>query len=110
MTNKKTNQIHALRIALLIARHASEQKKDIDDGGTCNLDTPVLVLSNWSNEDIKKAFDFTGLIPHIYDHGKTVHIGGAVDGCGFRRTAMAEAFRDSLKESGYQAYVYYKID
>ena len=108
MTNKKTNQIHALRIALLIARHASEQKKDIDDGGTCNLDMPVLVLPDWKKEDIKKAFDFTGLTPDI--SGKNIYICGAVNGCGFRRTAMAEAFRDSLKESGYQAYVYYKID
>ena len=38
------------------------------------------------------------------------HVLGAVEGQGFRRTEMAKAFRDSLKEQGYVSYVHYQMD
>lgn len=105
---KQDNEILALRIALILAKQATEKLKDIDDGGTCNLDLPILVLEQWHKQDIKEAFKGTSLRTSI--EGNCIYIYGAVDGCGFRRTAMARAVRDSLKESGYQAYVRYKID
>ena len=105
---KKENEILALRLALILAKQAAEKLKDTDDGGTCNLDQPVLILPQWRNVDINEAFQNTGLWSHI--EGNYVYICGAVNGCGFRRTAMAKAFRDNLQQSGYQAYVRYVID
>jgi hypothetical protein len=102
------NEILALRIALISAKKASHDVSNTDDGGTCNLDMPILILPKWNKEDIELAFSGTGLWSCI-EKG-LVYICGATEGCGFRRTAMAEAMRDSLKEMGYNAYVHYKID
>ena len=102
------NEILALRIALILAKKASKDVSNTDDGGTCNLDLPFLILPKWNQEDIEQAFRGTGLWPCI--EKDLVYVCGTTAGCGFRRTAMAEATRDSLKKSGYDAYVYYKID
>ena len=106
---KKTSNILALRCALLIAVSQAEIFKDIEDGGTCNFDTPCLILQGWNEIDIREAFLLTGLRPYIRQDN-TVMIFDACSGQGFRRTAMAEAIRDSLKQSGYNAYVDYRMD
>ena len=33
------------------------QKVNIEDGGTCNFDTPQLILTGWREPEIKEAFD-----------------------------------------------------
>lgn len=104
----KNEKILALRCALLIATGEAEKKKDIKDDGTSNIDTPILFLPGWSWASILEAFQLTGLVP--CRHGSTVYILRACEGQGFRRTAMAEAFRDSLKASGYKAAVDYRMD
>ncbi len=105
---KQENEILALRIALILAKQEAEKLKDTDDGGTCNLDLPVLILPDWHKQDIEDSFKGTGLWASI--EGNYIYIRGAVDGCGFKRTAMARAVRDSLRQSGYQANVRYLID
>ena len=104
----KNNKIMALRCALLIAISEAEKMKDIEDGGTSNMDTPIIFLPKWNWVSILEAFQLTGLTPYKYE--KAIHILGACEGQGFRRTAMARAFRDSLKAQGYDAAVYYEID
>lgn len=104
----KNDKILALRCALLIAISEAEKEKDTKDDGTCNMDTPILFLPGWSWAAILEAFQLTGLVPSR--RGSTVYILRACKGQGFRRTAMAEAFRDSLKASGYNAAVHYQID
>ena len=106
---KTKEQIEALRVALLRARHEAEKLADVEDGGTCNFDTPYLFLINWKNTEIEEAFKLTGLRPYIRSTGQVL-VFDACAGQGFRRTAMAEAFRDSLKASGYNAYVEYRMD
>lgn len=103
-------RILSLRYALQIAYLEAQKLKDVDDGGTCNFDTPTLTLpSEWTESNVKEAFKLTGLRP--YKEGKNVyHVLGAVDGQGFRRTAMAKAFRDCLVGLGYNSHVYYQID
>ena len=99
-----------LKSALLIAKIEAEKLKDTDDGGTCNFDTPTLKLpSEWTNWMLDVAFQRTGL---SYDRvsKETIHILGAVEGQGFRRTAMAEAFSEALTKQGYVSYVYYQMD
>ena len=105
MKNKK---ILALRVALLIAVSEAEKVKNTEDGGTSNMDNPTIYLPDWSESAINEAFQLTGLVPSR--HGSTVFILRACDGQGYRRTAMAEAFCNSLKASGYTAGVDYRMD
>lgn len=106
---KTKEQIEALRVALLIARNEAEKLADIEDGGTCNFDTPYLFLVNWTEEEIIDAFKLTGLRPYIRSTGQVL-VFDACAGQGYRRTEMARAFRDSMRESGYNAYVEYRMD
>ena len=106
---KTKEQIEALRMALLIARHEAEKLADVEDGGTCNMDTPYLFLVNWETAEIEEAFKLTGLRPYIRSTGQVI-VFDACTGQGFRRTEMARAFRDSMRESGYNAYVEYRMD
>ena len=104
----KNNKILALRVALLMAVSAAEKVKDTEDGGTSNMDTPTIYLQKWSAGAISEAFQLTGLVPSR--HGNTVFILRACEGQGYRRTAMAKAFCESLKASGYTAGVDYRMD
>ena len=104
----KNEKILALRVALLIAVSEAKKVNDTEDGGTSNLDTPTISLPNWSSSAISEAFLLTGLVPS--KHGNTVFILRACEGQGYRRTAMAEAFCESLRTSGYTAGVDYRID
>ena len=106
---KTKEQIEALRVALLKAVAEAEQHSQDDDGGTSNFDTPVINLKGWKKLEILEAFIPTGLYPNIEKNG-IVNILRACLGQGFRRTAMAEAFRDSLRASSYTAYVEYRMD
>ena len=105
MKNKK---ILALRVALLIAISEAEKAKNTEDGGTSNMDTPTIYLPDWRESVIEEAFQLTGLVPSR--HGSTIFILRACEGQGYRRTAMAEAFCNSLRASGYTAGVDYRID
>ena len=106
---KEREKITALRVALLQAIEEAGKVRHIDDGGTSNFDTPVIILEGWTRSEIRQAFLLTELTPYIEKNG-VVEILKACLGQGFRRTAMAEAFRDSLKNSGYTSYVHYQID
>ena len=104
----KTEKILALRVALLIAVSEAEKMKHTDDDGTSNMDTPTISLPRWSESAINEAFQLTGLVPNR--HGSTIFILRACEGQGYRRTAMAEAFCESLRASGYTAGVDYRMD
>ena len=106
----KAEKILALRCALLIAYSEALKQKDIEDGGTCNFDTPTLILpSEWNKANINEAFKLTGF--QAYKVRENVyHVLGAVEGQGYRRTAMAETFRDTLIKLGYNSGVYYQMD
>ena len=104
----KTEKILALRVALLIAVSEAEKVKDTEDGGTSNMDSPTIYLPDWSESAINEAFQLTGLVPSR--HGSTIFILRACEGQGYRRTAMAETFCESLRASGYTAGVDYRMD
>lgn len=106
---KEHEKVTALRVALLQAIEEAGKVRLVDDGGTSNFDTPVIILEGWTGSEIRQAFLLTELTPYIEKNG-VVEILKACIGQGFRRTAMAEAFRDSLKASGYTSYVHYQID
>ena len=104
-------QINNLSQALKKA-YSCAQKVSIEDGGTCNFDTPQLILTGWRESEIKEAFDAAGLRCYIQKSGKSyvVDVIGCTNGQGDLRTEMAEAARESLKADGYEAYVYYQMD
>lgn len=106
---KKHEEIEALRTALIKAKDEAQNFANVEDGGTCNFDTPYLFLLGWTNEEIQKAFQLTELRPYIRKTGQVL-VFDACEGQGFRRTEMARAFRDSMRESGYNAYVEYRMD
>ena len=101
---KKREEIEALRAALIKAKDEAQRFADIEDGGTCNMDTPVMFLHKWKNAEIEEAFRNTGLRLYAEKNGRIL-VFDACAGQGYRNTAMAEAFRDSLRASGYTAYV-----
>ena len=41
---KKREEIEALKMALIKAKDEAQRFADIEDGGTCNFDTPILFL------------------------------------------------------------------
>ena len=106
---KESTKVLALRVALLKAVYAAEKFKETDDGGTSNMDLPTVYLPRWKKLDISEAFNLTGLAPDIRSDNR-VFILRACEGQGYRRTAMAEAFCNSLKDSGYSAGVDYRMD
>ena len=103
-------KILALRCALLIAKHESEKLKNLYDGGTCNFDTPYIVLKRWKDKEVFQAFKLTGMQPRKDCNGVFEIIDYDNFSQGLRRTAMAEAIRDSLQAQGYIAGVRYLID
>ena len=106
----KADKIDLLKISLLRAKLEAKKYINVDDGGSSNWDTPVLQLgSEWTDEILSRAFELTGLRPYRINKS-TIHVLGAVEGQGIRRTAMAEAFRDCMRSLGYEAYVYYQTD
>ena len=108
------SQIKLLSDALRKALERAHRLENFPDGGTSNFDTPQLFLSGWDEADIKKAFDGSGArfyINQIKKNGDCiVDIIGCLSGQGNRRTAMAEEVTKSLKEDGYESYVFYQMD
>ena len=83
---------------------------DNDDGGTCNFDTPVLVVKGARLDFLKKAAELAGVNISRWESGYYHIYGDFLWGQGFLRTRMAEAFAKSLKDSGWDTYVYYAMD
>lgn len=98
-------KIIALRCALLIAKRKAEEIKNKYDGGTCNFDIAYIVLKNWKESEVWQAFKFTGMRPNKDENGAFLIVDYENFPKGLRRTAMAEALSDSLKEQGYVAGV-----
>lgn len=110
--NKKYEK---LKDALLKALEATELAKTDDDDGTCNLDSPVLLYRKMGYQKQKAiaVVNEVGLGAWApspgYWNGCLVLTGMTI-GQGNCRTAMAEAFRRSLKESGIESGMYYQMD
>lgn len=97
---------------LLAAVKGSEQMEQTEDGGTCNFDSPALVLPRWNLEKTEAAIRNAGLRSFIWDcFGKRKFVLSVpTSGQGNRRSRRAEAMQDSLKSAGYDASVYCQMD
>lgn len=98
--------------SLRAAKAAAETHANDDDGGTCNFDTACIVLPRWNRELTRKAFAAAGLRTDIwkFPRASAYMVLGCYTGQGDRRTNQAEAIRDCLESSGYEAHVYYQMD
>lgn len=109
---KTEQKIKALTAALIKAKEAALLFADTEDGGTCNMDSPMLYLPRWRKADVEAAAaaadlrccEFTGW------GAKMWIICGGTYGQGNCRTTMAEAMYKSLKADGYEASMYYQMD
>lgn len=87
---------------------------DVEDGGTCNFDSPVLDYMDEHMQKSKaiKAIHAAGL--RCFDwtcfHHPMLVITGFECGQANRRTEMAEAFHDYMKNAGYSVSMYYQAD
>lgn len=101
-----------LKQALIIAKGAAMLYADIEDGGTCNFDAPMIRLYRWKKDEIDDAICGAGLryIEHKSYGTKAYVICGGTQGQGNRRTAMAEAMYKSLEAAGYDVFMYYQMD
>lgn len=91
---------------------ALHETANVDDGGTCNFDSPVLKLPRWNKELVRKAADMAGVgcFPwHIGEPGWWVFV-PRVGAQANRRTKCAELMSKFLKELGYDASMYYQMD
>lgn len=80
-----------------------------EDGGTCNMDCPVLYLPRWTRSKVEQAGKEAGIPVHFWRSG-CYHIGVASACQGDARTAKAEAMSAHLKAAGYDTSVWYCID
>ena len=84
-----------------------------NDGGTCNYDTPVIILKGCRLGQVEAAAKQAGITT---DKMSGRHCAGnyfvyvPLHGQAMRRTKMAEAATKSLKASGYEARTWYHAD
>ena len=101
-----------LKKALIRAKEAALLFAGVNDGGTCNFDSPMIRLYRWRQAEIEEAFNGTGLRyfdTTIFGTKYYVVCGGAY-GQANRRTTMAEEMCRIIKEAGFEATMYYQMD
>jgi hypothetical protein len=113
--NKYEKFSNDLKIALEKTEYI-ENDESIDDGGTCNLDTPAVFLNRWCEDKVKEAAEKAGSYAIKCDDltryfKKTLFtFTFGTRNQGYRRTARAEAICKVLSEMGYETYLYEQMD
>lgn len=106
----------ALTEALIKAKEAAKAAGTLVlDGGTCNFDNPVMTFDRKERAKAEKAIADAGLRSFEWGFARdkkrvALIISGMTLGQGEQRTAMAEAFKDSMKAQGYDCGMYYQMD
>lgn len=113
--NKYEKFSNDLKVALEKTEYI-ENDQSIDDGGTCNLDTPAVFLNRWHEDKVRDAAEKAGsysikcddLTKYFKKTLFTFTFGTRNQG--YRRTARAEAICKVLEEMGYETYLYQQMD
>lgn len=110
------NKYGMLKKALERAKIQADAARQDDDGGTCNFDSPTIDYRAMGMQKAKaietiksvglSCFDWTGYYGKVYG----LVICGMTAGQGNCRTAMAEAFHNSLIRQGIASGMYYQMD
>lgn len=103
-------KIEELEVLIRQAEGESLVYKDVDDGGTCNFDTPIIKLP-----DGIKPHELRLLSWHVAPVGERGFKGWyflftRILGQGDRRTTMAETVAKYLSGHGVEASVFYQMD
>lgn len=101
-----------LKKALIRAKEAALKFASVEDGGTCNFDSPMIRLYRWKQAEIEEALAGAGLryfSTTIFGTKYYVVCGGTY-GQANRRTTMAEEMCRIIKEAGFEATMYYQMD
>lgn len=109
-TAKYERLTEALRRAITAAELAVAENPE--DGGTCNFDSPALLLPRWNEKRVEEAAKKAGRGCFKWDccGAKYFVFPLRVGGQGNSRTLAAETAKDSLAAEGYHANVYYQMD
>ena len=108
----KKEDYHKLGLALLDAKEEIKQYEKYDDGGSCNLDSPLVKLERPNMNALRKLNeDFEVRVHPAGGWWKGYYyVGIPLSGQGYRRTKQAECVRDVLEKHGFDAAVWYCMD
>ena len=107
-------KVEALVKALKEADKAALELSGTDDGGTCNMDSPLICLKGWKEVDVQLASEESGI--RIGEKLTSSWFKGfrfvrtATSGQANCRTAMVEAAKKSLEAAGYDVTIWYHMD
>lgn len=109
----KKELITKLADSLLDANKVALEAFQDNDGGSSNLDSCVIKLLRWKEEEVKEVSELSGVslsdkLSGFWSGYRFV--GVTMMGQGFCRTKMAEAAYKSLKSEGYDVCMYYSMD
>lgn len=100
--------------AIKEAKKAAQEKSNVPDDGTCNMDTVVIDFSGWRQSQVDKLQGMAGVrigekMSGIWRGHRFVWFGSG-HGQAARRTAMEEAAHKKLQELGIPSTVWYQMD
>lgn len=82
----------------------------VEDGGTCNLDAPSLLLPRWQSAKVKQACEEAGGDYFRWGYSNRYVICLRLPGQAYKRETAAEAMTKALADMGYDALTYCAID
>ena len=96
----------------LIKAHAIalDAAAQVEDGGTCNLDAPSLLLPRWQSAKVKQACVEAGGDYFRWGYSNRYVICLRLPGQAYKRETAAEAMTKALTAMGYDALTYCAID
>lgn len=95
------------------AAYGMEVAANTEDGGTCNFDSSAtLNLRGWRSAKVKAAAKAAGVGCSVWNLYGSKRYVFSIPGCGQGNAKMvaAEAMREALQLSGYDAGMYYRMD
>lgn len=94
------------------AAYGMEVAANTEDGGTCNCDAVILNLKGWHKAKIEQAAKAAGVGCSVWNLYGSKRYVFSIPGCGQAnaKPAAAEAMREALQLSGYDAGMYYQMD
>ncbi len=97
--------------ALRKASAAARAAQGTDDGGSCNLDSPVLTIPRMRESTAQFISDDSGVrIEKMSGRSGQWWVRTPTAGQAGMRTRMVEAAAKSLKADGFDCYVWYHAD
>lgn len=107
------NKYEKFTADLLQAIALSDKLRNTTDNGSCNFDSPAIMIDGYKQTELEKAIAAAGC--RCYDwkltsKEKALVIYGFTAGQADRRSLMAECAYKHLKFLGYPMMMYYQMD